>query len=385
MKVHLIRSEGFKMEDYNHVFNILNQYTGGITFVPSEPIILPDSDLEKTYEDEGEYGRQAAYSIEPLGMFEDRSFPVTEKVYSWHDLFSVCNQYRMYNRIPSDEQVLLLTDKKNEENWFGAADERTLNNFFVDCSDWHYYFKGFDIRFPITYCIAGWLMRKVIFSSADEMRDALHMESIGCLMDFCEEKKQIALKMRTADICDHCLSYSEKNDSNRVYMNQLMQIMDGVRSNLMFRDRSKYLRTNSRLEFREQNHYMFLTDLGDLQVNLNPKERALYLLYMRHPEGISRTNVVDYKNELKSYYKWLSNSSSSDQIKMSVDLLVDASDDNFIQVLSRIRRKFKDTVGQEQYKTYSIESYDGIYKITLDRELISFDEKAKFPSNNIYK
>ena len=70
---------------------------------------------------------------------------------------------------------------------------------------------------------------------------------------------------------------------------------------------------------------------------------------------------------------------------MSVDLLVDASDDNFIQVLSRIRRKFKDTVGQEQYKTYSIESYDGIYKITLDRELISFDEKAKFPSNNIYK
>ncbi len=46
MKVHLIRSEGFKMEDYNHVFNILNQYSGGITFVPSEPIVLPDTDLK---------------------------------------------------------------------------------------------------------------------------------------------------------------------------------------------------------------------------------------------------------------------------------------------------------------------------------------------------
>ena len=168
-------------------------------------------------------------------------------------------------------------------------------------------------------------------------------------------------------------------------MNQLMHIMDGVRSNLMFRDRSKYLRTNSRLEFREQNHYMFLTDLGDLQVNLNPKERALYLLYMKHPEGISRTNVVDYKSELKSYYEWLTNSSSSDQIKMAVDLLVDASDDNFIQILSRIRRKFKDAVGEEQYKTYSIESNNGVYQIALDRELVSFNEKAKFPSNNIYK
>ena len=385
MKVHLIRSEGFKMEDYNNVFNILNQYSGGITFVPSEPIVLPDTDLEITYEDEDEYGRQKAYSHPSLGMFEDRSFPVTEKVYSWHDLFSVCNQYRMYNRIPSDEQVFLLTDKKNEENWFGAADERTLNNFFVDCSDWHYYFKGFDIRFPITYCIAGWLMRKVIFSSADEMRDALHMESIGCLMDFCVEKKQIALKMRTADICDQCLFYSEKNDSNRVYMNQLMQIMDGVRSNLMFRDRSKYLRTNSRLEFRGMMHKMYLTDLGDLEVNLNPKERALYLVYYESSRrDFSRANLIEYSKELKSFYNTFSKTWDSllylerkIKIEESIALLINPLEDNFMQVLSRIRRKFKDTVGEEQYKTYSIESFDGTYKITLDRELVSFNEHTK--------
>ena len=137
MKVHLIRSEGFKMEDYNNVFNILNQYSGGITFVPSEPIVLPDTDLEITYDDKGEYGGQILGTKLSVDFFEDRSFPVTEPVYSWHYLFRVCNQYRMDNRIPSDEQVFLLTDKKNEENWFGALDERTLNNFFVDCSYWH--------------------------------------------------------------------------------------------------------------------------------------------------------------------------------------------------------------------------------------------------------
>ena len=391
MKVHLIRSEGFKMEDYNHVFNILNQYTGGIAFVPSEPIVLPDTDLEMTYDDEGAYGRQAVYSREPLGMFEDRSFPVTEKVYTWEQLFDICNQYRRDKNIPDDEQVFLLTDKKNEENWFGAADKRTLNNYFVDCSDWHYYFKGFDIRFPITYCIAGWLMRKVIFSSSDEMLNALHMESIGCLMDFCQEKKEIALKMRTADICDQCLSYSEKNDSNRVYMNQLMKIMDGVRSNLMFRERSRYLRTNSRLEFRGMRYKMYLTDLGNLQVNLNPKERALYLVFLSHPEGISRRELVDYSKEIFVYYNFFStkwdklanqldenNKSERDnKIKESIALLTHPHEDNFMQVLSRIRRKFRETVGVEQYKTYSIESHDGIYKISLDRELISFDENAK--------
>ena len=382
MKVHLIRSEGFKMEDYNHVFNILNQYSGGITFVPSEPIVLPDTDIEITYEDEDVYGRQAAYSREPLGMFGDRSFPVTEKVYTWDQLFNICNQYRKDKNIPDNEQVFLLTDKKNELNWFGAADERTLNNFFVDCSDWHYYFKDFDIRFPISYCIAGWLMRKVIFASVEEMQEAVHdKESIGCLMDLCEEKKEIVLKMRTADICDDCLSYSEKNDSNRAYMNQLIQIMDGVRSNLMFRDRSKYLRKNSRLEFRYAMHKMYLTDLGDLQVNLNPKERSVYLVYLNHPEGISRADLIDFRSELRQYYAFFSNKGNNNQIDEAVDLLTDALEQNFMQVLSRIRRKFTDTVGEEQSKTYSIESYDGKYKILLDRELVSYDANAKLPAH----
>ena len=380
MKVHLIRSEGFKMEDYNNVFNILNQYSGGITFVPSEPIVLPDTDLEITYDDKGEYGRQILGTKLSVDVFEDRSFSVTEPVYSWHDLFSVCNQYRMDNKIPSDEQVFLLTDKKNEENWFGALDERTLNNFFVDCSDWHNYFKGFDIRFPITYCISGWLLRKVIFTSGDEMRKAVHKKSIGCLMDFCQEKKEIALKMRTADICDKCLSYSEKNDSNRVYMNQLIQIMDGVRSNLMFRDRSKYLRTNSRLEFRGMMHKMYLTDLGDLQVNLNPTERALYLVFINHPEGISRANLIDFRSELTHNYAFFSNKCDNNQINEAVDLLTNALEQKLMQVLSRIRRKFKEAVGEDQYKTYSIESHDGKYKILLDRELVSYDANAKLPT-----
>ena len=380
MKVHLIRSEGFKMEDYNNVFNILNQYSGGITFVPSEPIVLPDTDLEITYDDKGEYGGQILGTKLSVDFFEDRSFPVTEPVYSWHYLFRVCNQYRMDNRIPSDEQVFLLTDKKNEENWFGALDERTLNNFFVDCSDWHNYFKGFDIRFPITYCISGWLLRKVIFVSGDEMRNAIHKKSIGCLMDFCQEKKEIALKMRTADICDQCLSYSEKNDSNRVYMNQLMQIMDGVRSNLMFRNRSKYLLTNSRLEFRGMMHKMYLTDLGDLQINLNPTERALYLVFINHPEGISRADLIDLRSELIRHYAFFSNSSDNNQINEAVDLLTNALEQKLMQVLSRIRRKFKDAVGEDQYKTYSIESHDGKYKILLDRELVSYDSNAKLPT-----
>ena len=163
-------------------------------------------------------------------------------------------------------------------------------------------------------------------------------------------------------------------------MNQLMQIMDGVRSNLMFRDRSKYLRTNSRLEFRGMMHKMYLTDLGDLQVNLNPTERALYLVFINHPEGISRADLIDFRSELIKSYAFFSNSSDNNQINEAVDLLTNALEQKLMQVLSRIRRKFKDAVGEDQYKTYSIESHDGKYKILLNRELVSYDANAKLPT-----
>ena len=126
---------------------------------------------------------------------------------------------------------------------------------------------------------------------------------------------------------------------------------------------------------------MYLTDLGDLQVNLNPKERALYLVYLNHPEGIRRAELIDFRNELKQYYAFFSNMWDINQIDSAIDLLTNALEQNFMQVLSRIRRKFRETVGEEQYNDYSIESHDGIYKISLDRELISFDENAKLPNS----
>ena len=51
MKVHLIRSQGYSVEDFNNVLNLLRKHRGSIEYVPSEPIILPESETEITYLD----------------------------------------------------------------------------------------------------------------------------------------------------------------------------------------------------------------------------------------------------------------------------------------------------------------------------------------------
>ena len=50
MKVHLIRSKNYDIEDFNNVLNLLRKYRGSIEFVPSEPILIPESDHEEIYD-----------------------------------------------------------------------------------------------------------------------------------------------------------------------------------------------------------------------------------------------------------------------------------------------------------------------------------------------
>ena len=128
-------------------------------------------------------------------------------------------------------------------------------------------------------------------------------------------------------------------------------------------------------------HNIYLKDLGDLQVNLNPKERALYVLYLNHPKGILRSDLIDHKEEIKNYYAFFSNAWDNQTIETAVSRLVDYTDNNMNEVLSRIRSKFKKAVGDELYKDYSIEVKDNIHQISLDRELVSH-ENTEMPKSN---
>jgi hypothetical protein len=212
-----------------------------------------------------------------------------------------------------------------------------------------------------------------MYKNQTEIISSFHKEPQGCMMDYCIDKTQIIIKMRTADLCPECLKVLENRDINRTYARQLFQIMDGLRENIMFRQRSQLLMQLSRMEIRGLSKTIYLTDLGDLQINLNPKERALYLLYLNHPEGIQRSYLIDYKDELRSYYAQISNQATNELIDIAINRLVDVRDNNMNEVMARIRSKFKNAVGEEQAKDYSITfTPEGTHKILLNRELVGF-------------
>jgi hypothetical protein len=378
MKVHLIRSKNYNVEDFNNVLNILRKNRGSIEFVPSEPIVIPESLQEEIYDTKKDFETQKPFPMSIVrnsicASNDEISFPHKRNTITWEELFNVCKNYRRDSKIDENDHVILLNDIPNENNWFGCVDS-TKKNYFVQTNDWDWYLgRSIDNRFPVAYEIVAWLLRSLMYKNQTEIISSLHKEPQGCMMDYCIDKTQIIIKMRTADLCPECLKVLENRDINRTYARQLFQIMDGLRENIMFRQRSQLLMQLSRMEIRGLSKTIYLTDLGDLQINLNPKERALYLLDLNHPEGIQRSYLIDYKGELRSYYAQISNQATNELIDIAINRLVDVRDNNMNEVMARIRSKFKNAVGEEQAKDYSITfTPEGTHKILLNRELVGF-------------
>ena len=387
-KVYLIRSEEYLEEDFSQVVNLLNQFNGPIEYISAEtnylqftpPGLLWRSKLEFEKKTTPKFSSDRNQISPNYSMFESTPkqsivFPVEVPTLSWDTFFAACIHYRRKHQIPEKDLVILLTDFSNDKNWFAGIDA-TMKNYFIQTSNWHHFLgNSIDSRFPVAYEIVIWLLRSQMFQNRQEIMDGVHKGSSGCMMDFCENKKDIILKMRTADICNDCLKVIELKEVDRPLARQVLDTMDGIRQHMMFRERSEFLNSPSKMEIRGFMKRIFLKDLGDLEILLNPKEKTIYLFFLVHPEGVRIVDLIDHKTEISHFYETFTNSYDTSQIEQAINLLLDPTEGNINQVFSRIRAKFKSALGTRLSNLYTIEGNPGEpFKINLNREFVSIEE-----------
>lgn len=125
----------------------------------------------------------------------------------------------------------------------------------------------------------------------------------------------------------------------------------------------------SRLQITENGHLVLL-DRNKTEVKIQSIGRALYILYLRHEEGIALTELVDYREELMEIYAMTSGYSDANKMNKTVDNLVNCIGSTINPLLSRIRKAFTSLLG-EQAKAYLIEGkVCERRKIHLDRRLV---------------
>ena len=396
MRVHLIRSADFSAHTYQAVLQILWQYQGPIEFLASESdahianAIEVEIETKESFEKAKESrdlnsisnaSRWNESQYEPeLSMFSDMkserpsiSFPHKTTKANWQQFFDACTYYRLSHEISESDLVVLLTDTANDANWFGGAD-KNMKNAFIHTADWHHYFDGLNERFPIAYEVIAWTIRMLIVRDSSQLATYWHMEPRGCMSDFCQDKRQIVLKMRTADLCMDCMARLKDTDVDVRIFAQLIETMEGIRRYFLSIERSVFLNRPSSMLVTGYTHRIFFTDYGNLELNLNPKQRAIYCFFLRHPEGVRLVDLVDHRSEIGALYHRFSNFSSIEEIDESLNLLLDPMENNLNETLSRIRSVIKQTLGQRIAENYFIKGNRGEpYKIELESSRIKFN------------
>jgi hypothetical protein len=138
----------------------------------------------------------------------------------------------------------------------------------------------------------------------------------------------------------------------------------------------------SRLQITKDYRF-FMVDYNNKEVELQPVHKAVYLLFLAHPEGIEFKKLGNYREELIKYYMATAKLMDKEKIKEGVDHLVNPLDNAINEKCSRIKKVFLDMMDEYAASYYIISGhtqkrfegsnriwYERLKVITLPRELV---------------
>ena len=119
---------------------------------------------------------------------------------------------------------------------------------------------------------------------------------------------------------------------------------------------------------------IFLPDYNNLEIKMHPLSKAIYLLYLRHPEGIMFSYLPDYREELLHLYELISGRDNREDIRKSIDDVTDPTRNSINEKCSRIKQAFLREFDDSIARNYYITGERGeAKKILLPRDMVTWD------------
>ena len=113
---------------------------------------------------------------------------------------------------------------------------------------------------------------------------------------------------------------------------------------------------------------------GAPEVKMNDLTKAVYFFFLKHPKGARLKELHSHEKEILGYYMGITGRDDVRQIRNSVEALLDPYGNNLNVCLSRIKKAFKDIVGDRIASFYYVDGrYGDIRKIALDRDFVIWE------------
>jgi hypothetical protein len=145
-------------------------------------------------------------------------------------------------------------------------------------------------------------------------------------------------------------------------------------NSLLFKTINSISEGPSRLVIDDR-YRIFLPDYNNIEIELTPLPKTLYIFLLNHPEGVLFKELVDYREELTEIYCRIGNRLDMEQITKSVIDLTDSRSNSVNEKCSRIKEAFLSKMDDSIARHYYVTGDRGENKlIALDRSLLHLSE-----------
>ena len=122
-----------------------------------------------------------------------------------------------------------------------------------------------------------------------------------------------------------------------------------------------------------RNYRLFLGD-ERVEVHMEPLVKSVYLLFLKHPEGINFKDMPDYREELARIYDRVRPWGLTDRAMQSIEDVTNPLLNSINEKCARIRKVFASMLDRSIAEQYYIKGERGrVKKISLPRELVVWE------------
>ena len=367
LKIHIVRSDDMGKLQFDEIFSLLKNYSGKksdlITFTPHH--IDPKFDID-------DLENETTKHLSLIKRHEENFDPENKE--EMKIIFDKCKEIRKKasKKIGENDLVILLTNQK-DPNFMSYCDLK-MNNIFILTNGWDQIMDSFQTELPIIYEIYAWIFRKIVFVEQITLKRYLKTNTVGCITDFCKNKTDFRMKIRTADIQPRIIDLIRSKKYFFPHVKHILSIFDTIRIGVLNRERSELFSDMVKIKFVKNfndNYNIVIPEYGNVSLGLEAIERSIYetILSLGKVGGITIVNsdlLVDNLDKHSPNKRTNANKEKTIE-KLKNDL------SSLYQKVSKINNKLRKVLPDQIVDEYLIHN-DDRYFINLSKDYYEFDE-----------
>lgn len=123
-----------------------------------------------------------------------------------------------------------------------------------------------------------------------------------------------------------------------------------------------------------KDYRILLPDYNDMEIKMEPLVKAVYLLFLKHPEGILFKRLPEYREELTAIYDKVRPWGLTDRALQSIEDVTNPMLNSINEKCARIRGAFVGQFDDRMARHYYIDGLRGeVKKISLPRDLVVWE------------